>query len=60
MTAGGWLCCFCGGEIEINGVDPCRLVVTTQERKDQFWSCHAACFKDRLAKEPDIFEPAHF
>jgi len=60
MATDGWLCCFCGKEIEVRDPDPCRVVVTTHDGKDQWWSCHAACFKDRLAKDPPIFEPVHF
>jgi len=54
------LCCFCGDQIEIRAPDPCRVIVVTSEQKDQFWACHSACFKEKLAKEPPIFEPGHF
>jgi len=60
MTKDGWLCCFCGQEIERRDSDPCRMAVSTPEGKSQVWSCHSACLKERLAKEPPIFEPAHF
>lgn len=60
MAAAGWVCCFCGNEIEEQGVDPCYLTVTTAEEKGQMWACHANCFKQRLATGPFIFDPVHF
>jgi hypothetical protein len=60
MAKSMWLCCFCGQEIEETGPDPCRLTVQTSKGKDQWWSCHGACFKKRIASEPPIFNPAHF
>jgi hypothetical protein len=60
MATSMWLCCFCGQEIEEADSDPCRLTVQTSDGKPQYWSCHGACFKERLATEPPIFGPAHF
>jgi hypothetical protein len=63
MTASDYLCCFCGHQIEETNIDPCSVHVTTNERKDQLWFCHAACFRQRLTTDPEmapIFEPAHF
>jgi hypothetical protein len=56
-------CCFCGDQIEKRGPDPCGVTVETAAGKWQVWSCHGACFKERLAALPDhpgFFDPAHF
>ena len=56
-------CCFCGKDIEAKDPDPCRVTVATGAGKWQVWSCHAACFRSRLAELPEapgLFEPAHF
>jgi hypothetical protein len=60
MAISMWLCCFCGKEIEETERDPCAVRVTTAEDNDQAWACHGACFKERLAIDPPIFEPAFF
>jgi hypothetical protein len=62
MTKSAWLCCFCGGEIEERSPEPLMLSIhTSPDNKDQWWCCHASCFKERLATNPpDIFEPVHF
>ena len=59
-------CCFCGKQIEASdglGPDPCRVTDETAKVKWQVWSCHAACFRERLAKPdgyPEAFlAPAH-
>jgi hypothetical protein len=55
MKIGSGVCCFCGKSVEPNGVDPCSVVVeTTVKGQWQFWYCHAACFRERLA---DGMEP---
>lgn len=52
-------CCFCGVSIETTSVDPCRVIVEPATGRFQVWSCHAACFTERLAPdrgmEPGIF-----
>jgi hypothetical protein len=52
-------CCFCGISIETTGVDPCRVIVEPAAGGFQVWSCHAACFTERLVPdhgmEPGIF-----
>ena len=56
-------CCFCGVDIAVDGPDPCTVTVTTKTDKWQTWSCHAACFKERLTDPPyapGFFDPAHF
>jgi hypothetical protein len=56
-------CCFCAKPIDPSNVDPCSVTVATREGKWQAWSCHAACFKERLRnppEAPDLFDPAHF
>jgi hypothetical protein len=56
-------CCFCAQPITPTTTDPCRVIVQTQEGKDQVWFCHSACFKERLQDPPEapgLFEPAHF
>jgi hypothetical protein len=60
MATSTWLCCFCGKEIEEQESDPCQLTVNTADNRDQWWSCHGSCFKERLATDPPIFQPAHF
>ena len=55
-----WLCCFCGKEIREEPPDPCTLTVAAVEGKPQWWSCHAECFKAKLAAEPPIFAPVLF
>jgi hypothetical protein len=61
-TISSFLCCFCGGEIERRNSEPLLLTIhTSPDNKDQWWWCHASCFKERLANDPaGIFEPAHF
>jgi hypothetical protein len=54
------LCCFCGKEIERSHSDPCVIRVVTSNHEDQLWACHGACFKEKLAKEPPVFEPVYF
>lgn len=58
----GWgPCCFCGGEIEKNAVDPARVTVETVSGKWQVWVCHAGCFKLLLIKDSPVdLSPAHF
>ena len=56
-------CCFCAKDIGNSTVDPCRVTVQTVSGKWQVWSCHAACFKEKLTDPPEypgLFEPAHF
>ena len=56
-------CCFCGKDIEGRPPDPCSVSVETAGGKWQVWSCHGACFKERLTNLPDhpgFFDPAHF
>jgi hypothetical protein len=56
-------CCFCAKEIAETEIDPCRVTVETQTGRWQMWTCHAACFKERLRNPPempDLFNPAHF
>ena len=56
-------CCFCGLEIQLSDVDPCRIQVSTASGKWQVWFCHAACFKQRIKNPPEapgFFDPAHF
>ena len=56
-------CCFCAKQIEATDVDPCRVTVETLGNKWQVWSCHGACFKERIRnppEAPDLFDPAHF
>jgi hypothetical protein len=58
-----WPCCFCGKDIEKTKPDPCHITVATVDGHDQWWWCHADCFKAALTKDPEIkeiFEPAHF
>ena len=56
--------CFCGKGIDPHKPDPCSITVeTAEEGKWQKWSCHATCFKERLATLPDapgFFDPVHF
>ena len=59
----GRLCCFCGKDIAVTAIDPCRVVVETGTNEWQAWYCHALCFKERLTDPPDgpgLFAPAHF
>jgi hypothetical protein len=56
-------CCFCGLTIDETETDPCSITVVTHAEKQQFWFCHAACFRGRLTdipEAPGLFEPAHF
>jgi hypothetical protein len=57
-------CCFCGKEIQETDVDPCEVTVTPNGGKWQSWSCHAKCFRERLADPypdaPGSLDPAHF
>jgi hypothetical protein len=56
-------CCFCGRDIAKTSIDPCRVSVVTADGKPQFWACHGACFRERLADPPEapgLFEPAYF
>ena len=54
-------CCFCGENIVITEIDPCRITVETVKEKWQVWFCHAKCFKERLFSNPEIdLSPAHF
>lgn len=57
-------CCFCAGQIEEQGPDPCSITVeTNNEGQWQTWFCHAACFKERLKEPsdaPGFLEPIHF
>ena len=57
-------CCFCGREIEGSDVDPCSVTVTTSGEYWQVWSCHGACFRERLLSQYEeyegFFDPAHF
>jgi hypothetical protein len=54
-------CPFCGEMIAHSDVDPCRVTVETSKGKWQVWSCHAACFKDKIVENPHIdLSPAHF
>ena len=57
-----WICCFCGGGINRQGTDPCLLSVHTADEKPQWWHCHGACFKERMAKQPAVIydPPKHF
>jgi len=55
-------CCFCAQQIADTAIDPCRVTVETSGGTVQWWYCHAACFKGRLANPPELigmFEPAH-
>jgi hypothetical protein len=56
----GWLCCFCGQEIEETDIDPCTFTIRTSRGNDQAYACHGICFKKHIASEPPIFAPAHF
>jgi len=49
--------CMCGDSIAESGPDPCNLIVTTRDGRDQMWHCHAACFKEKRVSWPPIFEP---
>jgi hypothetical protein len=54
-------CPFCGKIIEPSKVDPCSLSVTTKEGMSQVWSCHAACFKEKIVPNDYVdLSPAHF
>ena len=44
-------CVFCGKTIDAFEIDPCKVTVTTRAGEWQVWWCHAACFKDRIAKD---------
>jgi hypothetical protein len=58
----GWgPCCFCGGEIEPNEIDPCSVTVETAGKKWQTWFVHAVCFKERITADSNMdLSPAHF
>lgn len=63
MTEVHFPCCFCAKRIEQTKVDPCHLAVTTADGYEQWWSCHASCFKAALTRDPvmkKLFEPDHF
>ena len=54
-------CPFCGKMIEESDIDPCGITVTTKEGKWQVWSCHSACFKEKMVSNPYLdISPAHF
>jgi hypothetical protein len=55
----GVVCCFCGTDVEADGKDLCQLTVTTENGKCQMWFCHAACFREKIHKDP-MLEPYHF
>jgi hypothetical protein len=57
---GSMLCCFCGKKIERSNPDPCVISVTTANHEGQWWACHGACFKERLAQDPPAFDPIYF
>jgi len=50
IQIGTGVCCFCGEGIEPDDTDPCSVTVETKVKGQwQFWYCHAACFRERLA-----------
>ena len=54
-------CCFCGRQIDEEGVDPCHVTVATAQERWQVWMAHAECFKARLSKDaPMDLSPEHF
>jgi hypothetical protein len=62
VTFGGQ-CCFCGNDINAQGVDPLEVSATTATGKWQVWWAHSACFKARITDPPGgegFFAPAHF
>ena len=46
MTEGQ--CCFCGKDVETTVLDPCLFKVLTNNNDWEVWTCHGACFRERV------------
>jgi hypothetical protein len=45
----GFACCFCGKFADPKKAESLRLVAIDHDDHEQWWFCHASCFKARLA-----------
>ena len=44
----GFACCFCGKFVDPKQADCLRLAAIDPDNHQQWWFCHASCFKTRL------------